>query len=346
VDARALPRDRRPPRQGAPALRRLRLRLPPVGRADRDRIQRGRVDRAAAGEPARARLSAGAARAPRHLRRLHRPDGGAGGGGRSPRDPEPAWGEGRGAGRRRALDRGRGRRLHRRELDLGSAGATRARPEPRRSGRGLRVRAPAPRGAGRLEQGGRLLEVRARDPRERVAARLGHGWQRGDLRAQALGLRRGRSQVRSRPRAAVPHGAARAARGLRARGARLGAAHADERVRVPAQGADVRARLADRAARAHAAPGYFVALVSHRHLRYASGLLHLVLLGSSLALLGQGTIYAVFLALQLGTLLAALVGVGIPRYYVLISWATVVALWNYLRRGVPATWAPQREELA
>ena len=48
----------------------------------------------------------------------------------------------------------------------------------------------------------------------------------------------------------------------------------------------------------------------------------------------------------LGVLLAALVGVGIPRYYVLISWATVVALWNYLRRGVPATWAPQREELA
>jgi cellulose synthase/poly-beta-1,6-N-acetylglucosamine synthase-like glycosyltransferase len=93
-------------------------------------------------------------------------------------------------------------------------------------------------------------------------------------------------------------------------------------------------------------PGYFVALVSHRHLRYASGLLHLVMLASSLALLGQGTVYAVFLALQLGTLLAALVGVGIARYYVLISWATVVALWNYLRRGVPATWAPQREELA
>jgi cellulose synthase/poly-beta-1,6-N-acetylglucosamine synthase-like glycosyltransferase len=92
--------------------------------------------------------------------------------------------------------------------------------------------------------------------------------------------------------------------------------------------------------------GYFVALVSHRHLRYASGLLHLVLLGSSLALLGHGTVYAVFLGIQLGGLLAALVGVGIPRYYVLISWATVVALWNYLRRGVPATWAPQREELA
>src|SRR5215813_1753752 len=32
-------------------------------------------------------------------------------------------------------------------------------------------------------------------------------------------------------------------------------------------------------------PGYFVELLSHRHLRYASGVLHLILLGSSLALL-------------------------------------------------------------
>jgi cellulose synthase/poly-beta-1,6-N-acetylglucosamine synthase-like glycosyltransferase len=93
-------------------------------------------------------------------------------------------------------------------------------------------------------------------------------------------------------------------------------------------------------------PGYWVALVSHRHLRYASGLLHLILLGTSIALFGHGTVYVVFLGLQLGLLAAALAGVGIARYYVLITWATVVALWNYLRRGVPATWAPQREELA
>jgi cellulose synthase/poly-beta-1,6-N-acetylglucosamine synthase-like glycosyltransferase len=93
-------------------------------------------------------------------------------------------------------------------------------------------------------------------------------------------------------------------------------------------------------------PGYLVELLSHRHLRYASGALHLVLLGSSLALLGHGAVYAVLLGLQLGLLAAALLGVGIARYYVLITWATVVALWNYLRRGVPATWAPQREELA
>ena len=88
-------------------------------------------------------------------------------------------------------------------------------------------------------------------------------------------------------------------------------------------------------------PGYLLALLSHRHLRYASGLLHLILLGSSIALLGHGAVYAVFLGLQLGLLAAALVGVGIARYYVLISWATVVALWNYLRRGVPATWQPE-----
>jgi cellulose synthase/poly-beta-1,6-N-acetylglucosamine synthase-like glycosyltransferase len=93
-------------------------------------------------------------------------------------------------------------------------------------------------------------------------------------------------------------------------------------------------------------PGYLLALLSHRHLRYASGLLHLFLLGSSLALLGHGAVYAVLLGLQLGLLAAALAGVGIARYYVLITWATVVSLWNYLRRGVPATWAPQREELA
>jgi cellulose synthase/poly-beta-1,6-N-acetylglucosamine synthase-like glycosyltransferase len=85
-------------------------------------------------------------------------------------------------------------------------------------------------------------------------------------------------------------------------------------------------------------PLYLVEVISHRHLRYLSGVLHLVLLGASIALVGHGTIYAVVLGLQLGVLLAALLGVGLPRYYVLVTWATVVALWNYLRRGVPSTW--------
>jgi cellulose synthase/poly-beta-1,6-N-acetylglucosamine synthase-like glycosyltransferase len=85
-------------------------------------------------------------------------------------------------------------------------------------------------------------------------------------------------------------------------------------------------------------PLYLVEVLSHRHLRYASGVLHLVALATNFALLGQGTVYAVTLGLQLGLLLAALVGVGIARYYVLVTWATVVALWNYMRRGVPTTW--------
>jgi cellulose synthase/poly-beta-1,6-N-acetylglucosamine synthase-like glycosyltransferase len=85
-------------------------------------------------------------------------------------------------------------------------------------------------------------------------------------------------------------------------------------------------------------PLYLLEILSHRHLRYASGLLHIVVLGTNIALVGHGAVYAVTLGLQLGLLLAALVGVGIARYYVLVTWATVVSLFNYLRRGVPTTW--------
>jgi hypothetical protein len=85
-------------------------------------------------------------------------------------------------------------------------------------------------------------------------------------------------------------------------------------------------------------PLYALEILSHRHLRYASGVLHLVLLATSAALVTHGWVYVVALAGQLALLAAAAAGVGIARYYVLVSWATVVALWNYLRRGVPATW--------
>jgi cellulose synthase/poly-beta-1,6-N-acetylglucosamine synthase-like glycosyltransferase len=86
-------------------------------------------------------------------------------------------------------------------------------------------------------------------------------------------------------------------------------------------------------------PTYLLEIVSHRHLRYASGLLHLVLLGSSIALVRDGVIYDIALAAQLLLLLAAALGVGIARYYVLVTWATVVSLVRYLRFGVPAVWA-------
>jgi cellulose synthase/poly-beta-1,6-N-acetylglucosamine synthase-like glycosyltransferase len=90
-------------------------------------------------------------------------------------------------------------------------------------------------------------------------------------------------------------------------------------------------------------PLYGVQIVSHRLLRYSSGILHVVLLATSIALVTHGWVYDVVLAAQLALLAAAVVGVGIARYYVLVTWATLVALVNYLRRGVPANWEPIRE---
>jgi cellulose synthase/poly-beta-1,6-N-acetylglucosamine synthase-like glycosyltransferase len=83
---------------------------------------------------------------------------------------------------------------------------------------------------------------------------------------------------------------------------------------------------------------YGVEIASHRVLRYGSGILHLVLLGTSIVLVTDGWMYDAVLAAQVLLLAAAAAGVGIARYYVLVTWATVVALRNYLRRGVPATW--------
>jgi cellulose synthase/poly-beta-1,6-N-acetylglucosamine synthase-like glycosyltransferase len=85
-------------------------------------------------------------------------------------------------------------------------------------------------------------------------------------------------------------------------------------------------------------PRYTLQILSHRFLRYASGLLHIVLLATSIVLVFHGWIYAAVLAAQLLLLVAAAAGVGIARYYVLVSWATVVSLFNYVRRGVPPTW--------
>jgi cellulose synthase/poly-beta-1,6-N-acetylglucosamine synthase-like glycosyltransferase len=85
-------------------------------------------------------------------------------------------------------------------------------------------------------------------------------------------------------------------------------------------------------------PLYALEIVSHRLLRYGSGLLHVVLLITSVALAAHAFVYAFVLAAQLAFVLAALLGVGIARYYSLVTLATLVSLWNYLRRGVPATW--------
>jgi hypothetical protein len=86
---------------------------------------------------------------------------------------------------------------------------------------------------------------------------------------------------------------------------------------------------------------YGLEIVSHRLLRYGSGILHAILLVTSLALVTHGWVYDVVLAGQILLLAAAAAGVGIARYYVLVTWATLVSLVNYLRRGVPAHWTPE-----
>jgi hypothetical protein len=93
-------------------------------------------------------------------------------------------------------------------------------------------------------------------------------------------------------------------------------------------------------------PMYWLEMVSHRLLRYASGLLHIVLLLTSAALVRHGLVYQIALAAQAAGLLLALAGrfrlpipgAALAYYYVLVTWATLKALTRYLRFGVPAVW--------
>jgi cellulose synthase/poly-beta-1,6-N-acetylglucosamine synthase-like glycosyltransferase len=92
-------------------------------------------------------------------------------------------------------------------------------------------------------------------------------------------------------------------------------------------------------------PLYTLEIGSHRLLRYAAPLLHLIAFGANVALLGSGTVYAVTLALQVAFLMAAGLGAVVPaapfriaRYYVAVTAASAAGLWDYLRRGVPVTW--------
>jgi cellulose synthase/poly-beta-1,6-N-acetylglucosamine synthase-like glycosyltransferase len=93
-------------------------------------------------------------------------------------------------------------------------------------------------------------------------------------------------------------------------------------------------------------PVYFVELVSHRLLRYASGILHVLLLATSIALVGQGWIYQLVLALQLlwlalalaGRLRVPIPGAGLAYYYLVVTWATLAGLARYVRFGPPLLW--------
>ena len=85
-------------------------------------------------------------------------------------------------------------------------------------------------------------------------------------------------------------------------------------------------------------PLYAFEIFSHRVLRYLSPFLHLTALGVNVALVDEGSLYVVTLAIQLALLLGALVGVRIARYYVLMTASLAAGLWDWLRRGTPAEW--------
>ena len=93
-------------------------------------------------------------------------------------------------------------------------------------------------------------------------------------------------------------------------------------------------------------PLYLAELVSHRVLRYSSGILHIGLLLSNLALVGRRPFYRLFLGLQLGGLgLAAagrarvpIPGARVAYYYYVVTKATAAGLVRYLRSGTPQMW--------
>jgi hypothetical protein len=94
-------------------------------------------------------------------------------------------------------------------------------------------------------------------------------------------------------------------------------------------------------------PLYALMIASHRALRYAAPFLHVVALVVNALLLGDGPLYVATFAAQLAVLAAALAGRFIParplllaRYYVLTTASVAAGLWDYLRHGTPAGWAP------
>jgi cellulose synthase/poly-beta-1,6-N-acetylglucosamine synthase-like glycosyltransferase len=94
-------------------------------------------------------------------------------------------------------------------------------------------------------------------------------------------------------------------------------------------------------------PLYALMIASHRLLRYAAPFLHAAALAASFVLAASSTFYALVLALQLGLIVAALLGRVVPlrplllaRYYVLTTASVAVGLWDWLRHGTPASWEP------
>jgi hypothetical protein len=95
-------------------------------------------------------------------------------------------------------------------------------------------------------------------------------------------------------------------------------------------------------------PPYAAMIVSHRLLRYASPLLHLLVLAASVAL-ARERLYRWSLAAQAALGAAAVAGARlrwrpllVARYYVLTTAAIAAGLADHLRHGTPEGWdAPE-----
>jgi cellulose synthase/poly-beta-1,6-N-acetylglucosamine synthase-like glycosyltransferase len=96
-------------------------------------------------------------------------------------------------------------------------------------------------------------------------------------------------------------------------------------------------------------PLFAFELASHRLIRYASPFLHLVALGTNIALIGSGWVYTVTLAAQAAFAVAALLGAFVPLrplrlayYYVVVTASIAVGFFDWLRGGAPLAWEKER----
>jgi cellulose synthase/poly-beta-1,6-N-acetylglucosamine synthase-like glycosyltransferase len=92
-------------------------------------------------------------------------------------------------------------------------------------------------------------------------------------------------------------------------------------------------------------PLFAFQLAAHRLLRYLTPILHLIVLGANVALLGEGWVYTATLLAQAALLLCAALARAVPlaplrlaRYYVLVTASIAVGLWDRARKGPPAAW--------
>ena len=178
-----------------------------------------------------------------------------------------------------------------------------------------------------------------------------HGRQRGDLRGPPLRIHGPRPGVEPRPRLPVP--AAQAAACARVY---VPEALAEEKMVASNEGEFARKRrmmrgiydevvgdgmLSPRGYR----PFYAFEIISHRVLRYATPLLHVIAFAANLLLLGEGSIYVATLIAQVGLLVAAALApvislkpLRLAQYYVLTTASIALGLVDRIRFGTPGAW--------